>query len=127
MGFSPEAVAAVEKLNGPAAITGEGVRDLRHLNWASIDNADTRDIDQLAFVEDLGDGRKRLLVAIADVAESMPKDGVIDKHSQLNTSTVYAPGNVQPMIHNKMSTNWTSLNPGEDRRSVVTELIIGAE
>lgn len=127
MGYSAEAMAEVKAIGGPAPITGQGVRDLRHLKWASIDNATTRDIDQLAFAEDLGNGRKRLLVAIADVAEVMGKDGALDQQAQKNTSTVYAPGNVQPMIPKELSTDWTSLNPGEDRRAVVTELIIGSD
>lgn len=127
VGFSEAALKQVEEIGGPAPISGPGVRDLRSLNWASIDNADTKDIDQLAFVEDLPEGRKRLLVAIADVAESMPKDSPLDEHSQLNTSTVYAPGNVQPMLPRELSTDWTSLNPDVDRRAMVTELIIGAD
>lgn len=126
-GFPPEVIREVKALGGPAPLTGEGVRDLRDLQWASIDNADTRDIDQLAFVEDLGDGRKRMLVAIADVAESMPKNQALDKHAQKNTSTIYAPGNVQPLLPREMATDWTSLNPDVDRRAMVTEMIIGAD
>lgn len=127
IGFSAEALEQVEKIAGPVPLQGEGVRDLRHLKWASIDNADTKDIDQLAFAEDLGGGRRRLLVAIADVAEAFGKGTPLDEQCQQNTVTVYTPGEVNPMLPKQMSTDWTSLNPDADRRALVTELIIGAD
>lgn len=127
MGFSAEAVEEVTRIGGPAPLEGPGVRDLRHLDWASIDNEDTKDIDQLAYVEDLGDGRKRLLVAIADVAESVEKAGAVDRDAFRNTTTVYTPGHVNPMLDKRLSTDWTSLNPDVDRRAMVTELIIAAD
>jgi exoribonuclease-2 len=125
--FSSQALAEVAQVGGPAALQGPGVKDLRHLAWASIDNDDTRDIDQLAFAEDLGDGRKRLLVAIADVAESVQPGGAIDEHARHNTVTVYTTGKVFAMLPEQMSTDWTSLGPDLDRRALVTEMVIGAD
>lgn len=127
VGFTPQAMAEVKALGGPARIDGPGVRDLRHLDWASIDNKDTKDIDQLAYAEDLGDGRMRLRVAIADVAESVQKGSELDKAAQKNTVTVYTPGKVNPMLPEELSTDWTSLGPGVDRRAIVTDMIIGAD
>lgn len=123
--FSLEALAEVHQMGGPPSI--EGVQDLRHLQWASIDNRDTKDIDQLAYAEDLGEGRTRLLVAIADVASALPKGSALDRQAQENTVTVYTPGHIFPMLPEQLSTDWTSLGPGVDRRAVVTELIVDAE
>lgn len=124
VGFPPEVPAAVARLGGPVPVSG--VRDLRGLDWASIDNEDTRDIDQLAFCERLGDDRFRLLVAIADVAEAVEPGGALDLHCQRNTATIYAPGHVQPMLPVELSTDWTSLGPGVDRRALVTEMTVSA-
>lgn len=121
-GFSDQALAEVHAMNGPPPI--EGVQDLRHLQWASIDNRDTLDIDQLAYAEDLGEGRTRLLVAIADVAAAIPKGSALDQQAQENTVTVYTPGHIFPMLPEQLSTDWTSLGPGVDRRAVVTELLV---
>lgn len=125
--FSEEAMAEVKALGGPSKIDGPGVVDMRKLAWASIDNADTRDIDQLAFAEDLGEGRMRLCVAIADVAELIGKDSALDQAAQKNTVTVYTPGKVFPMIPEELSTDWTSLGPDVDRRAIVTDMVIGAD
>lgn len=125
VGFPPDVLREVERLGGPVPL-GD-VRDLRGLDWASIDNEDTRDIDQLAFAEALPGGRFRLLVAIADVAEAVAQRGALDLHCQRNTATIYAPGHVQPMLPPALSTDWTSLGPGVDRRAIVTEMMVSGD
>jgi hypothetical protein len=42
-------------------------KDLRHLLWASIDNDDSLDPDQLTVAEALPDKTVKILVAVADV------------------------------------------------------------
>lgn len=122
--FSTEAMDQVRKMGGPPPILAPGVKDLRNLAWASIDNKDTKDIDQLAYAEDLGEGRTRLMVAIADVAEAIPQGSALDTQAQKNTVTVYTPGKVFPMLPEQLSTDWTSLGPGQDRRALVTDLVV---
>ena len=100
------------------------VRDLRDRLWCSIDNDDSRDLDQLTVAEDLGGGRVRLLVAVADVDALVKKGTAIDDHARKNTTSVYTAGGIFPMLPEKLSTNLTSLNEGEDRLALVIEMTV---
>src|SRR5580693_8471636 len=57
-------------LPGTAPAASVAMRDLRHLPWCSIDNDDSRDLDQLSVAVPAAAGAVRILVAIADVAAS---------------------------------------------------------
>ena len=65
---------------------GDGVSDLRHLLWASIDNDDSRDLDQLSVALPLAGGSAKILVAIADVDALVAKNSAIDGHARTNTT-----------------------------------------
>ncbi|MFP5285792.1 MAG: RNB domain-containing ribonuclease [Thermoanaerobaculia bacterium] len=96
----------------------DGVRDLRRLPWFSIDNDDTRDLDQLTLADDLGRD-VMLYVAIADVDALVPRESDTDRHAGHNTVSVYTPGRTFPMLPERLSTGLTSLHEGEDRLAVV--------
>ena len=64
--FPPAAQHELATISAPAAATAD-VRDLRDRLWASIDNDDSRDLDQLTVAESLAGERVRILVAVADV------------------------------------------------------------
>ena len=115
--FPEPAAAQAERLRGPAA--GHGVDDLRHLPWCSIDNDDSRDLDQLTVTAPDHDGRVRVLVAIADVDALVPKGTPLDVHARRNTTSVYTPARVFPMLPERLSTDLTSLNQGEERVALV--------
>src|SRR6478672_8712612 len=79
--FSAAANDQVEKISGAATASDPQIRDLRHLLWASIDNDDSRDLDQLTVGEELAGGAVKILVAIADVDALVTKDTAIDRHA----------------------------------------------
>ena len=54
--FSPAVMAEADALTHAATAADATVRDLRSLLWASIDNDDSRDLDQLSVA---GAGRRR--------------------------------------------------------------------
>ncbi len=126
--FSPAAQRQVEAFDGPArAGDDDTIIDLRSLPWCSIDNDDSRDLDQLSVAEDLGDGVIKILVAIADVDALVKKGTPIDEHAQQNTTSVYTPGRMFPMLPERLSTDLTSLNVDEDRLAIVTEMVFAAD
>ena len=113
-------------IRGPAE-PAASARDLRGLKWASIDNDDSRDLDQLTVAEPLARGQVRILVAIADVDALVRKDTAIDAHAARNTTSVYTPAAVFPMLPEALSTGLTSLNEDEDRMAVVADMVFEAD
>ena len=125
--FSAEVLAELSRIQAPAAMRDGPIRDLRHLLWASIDNDDSRDLDQLTVAQALPGGNVKILVAVADV-DSLVKDGsAIDEHARHNTTSVYTAARIFPMLPEKLSTELTSLNLNEDRLAIVVEMVIGAD
>ena len=120
--FSEAARRELADIRGPATAT-EGVRDLRGLLWASIDNDDSRDLDQLTVAEPLPNGKVRILVAIADVDAVVKKGSALDGHAMHNTTSVYTPAVIFPMLPEVLSTNLTSLNEDQDRIAVVMDMV----
>ena len=119
--FSEAAQAQVARLHGPAATDGR--RDLRTLPWCSIDNDDSRDLDQLS-VADPSSGQLKMLVAIADVDSLVPRDTPVDQHAAHNTTSVYTGAQTFPMLPERLSTDLTSLNEDEDRDAIVIEYLV---
>jgi len=125
--FSAQALAELNRIQSPAQRNGETFRDLRELLWVSIDNDDTRDLDQITVAEAMPGNILKVQVAVADV-DALVKDGsAIDEHARHNTTTVYTPAKIFPMLPEKLSTNLTSLNFNQDRISIVVDMMIGAD
>ena len=125
-GFQPDMGEAVERevasLHAKPPKGIGGARDLRPLLWSSIDNASSRDLDQIEVAEELADGGIVLRIGIADVDALVPKGSAIDQHAFANATSVYTGVQVYPMLPERLSTDLTSLNEGEDRDVIVIEV-----
>lgn len=87
--FSPEAQRQASSSSQANSTTRPAIRDLRALLWSSIDNDDTRDLDQLVVAGPLADGVVKIMVAVADVDALVALDSAIDDHARRNTTSVY--------------------------------------
>jgi VacB/RNase II family 3'-5' exoribonuclease len=127
-GFSPE--LPPEALKEAAHLTparpGPRVRDLRALPWSSIDNDDSRDLDQIEVAERLPGGGFRVQVGVADVSALVHRGSALDAHAHQNTCTVYTAAKIFPMLPESLSTDHTSLNEGEERLAFVVQMDVDA-
>ena len=125
--FSVQAMIELEEIHGPATNVTGSTRDLRNLAWCSIDNDDSRDLDQLSVAEALLDGAARILIAIADVEALVNKQSALDDHAKHNTTSVYTAAQIFPMLPEKLSTDLTSLNLESDRIAIVIDMVITSD
>lgn len=125
-GFAPDLDGAARReLEGlmPAPLAPD-IRDLRSLLWSSIDNTESRDLDQVEVAEQLPDGAIRVRLGIADVDALVPKGSALDRHAYTNATSVYTGVAVYPMLPVRLSTDLTSLGEGQERVALVIDLVI---
>jgi exoribonuclease-2 len=103
-----------------------GLRDMRDLLWSSIDNAESRDLDQVEVAEPLPDGAIRVHVGIADVDALVPRGSPVDEYARRNATSVYTGPAVFAMLPEALSTDATSLLDGAERLAVVVTLEVDA-
>jgi VacB/RNase II family 3'-5' exoribonuclease len=116
----------LDRISGPAPVE-PAVKDLRDQPWSSIDNTESRDLDQIEMAEQLPDGSIRVVVGVADVDVLVPKGSPLDKHAGVNCTSVYTGVEVFPMLPEKLSTDFTSLNENADRLIVAIETVVNAQ
>ena len=125
--FPATALMQLDGIHDPAREKDPAIRDLRDLQWASIDNDDSRDLDQLSVAEERPGGAVKVLIAIADVDAVVRKGTPLDARAAQNTTSVYTAGGIFPMLPEKLSTDLTSLNQDVDRLSIVIEYVVNAD
>jgi len=131
-GFAPqfpaEVASAVARIDssGEAAIGAEQ-QDLRSLPWSSIDNAESRDLDQIEVAEELPGGGIRVVIGIADVDSLAPKGSALDRHAAQNATSIYTGVATFPLFPPEISNDRTSLLEDRDRLAVIIDLTVGPD
>jgi len=99
--------------------------DLRHLPFVTIDNVDSRDLDQALLVERAGRGH-RVRYAIADASFYVPRGSALFAEALRRGASYYLPGWMIPMLPRALSEGIVSLNPRVDRRALVFDMQLDA-
>jgi len=125
--FSKAALAAARA--APDAVRPEdlrGRRDLRDLDFVTIDGETAKDFDDAVCARPEGRGH-RLWVAIADVSHYVRHGDALDRDARERATSVYFPRRVIPMLPEKLSNGICSLNPGVERLAMVCEMAVTAK
>ena len=93
--------------------------------WSSIDNDDSRDLDQIEVAEQLADGAIRVLRRHRRRRRARAQ-GLADRRVRAGATrcTLYTGVHIFPMLPEVLSTDRTSLLDGVDRLAVVTEIVV---
>jgi exoribonuclease-2 len=105
----------------------KGIVDLRELMWSSIDNEDSRDLDQIEVAEKLDNENIRILVGISDVDADVPQNSATDRFAARNTTSVYTGASTFPMLPPQFSEDLTSLLEGENRLVIVIDFTVAGD
>jgi ribonuclease R len=133
--FTPETLAQAAALPDKLRPADRRNRvDLRDVPLVTIDGEDARDFDDAVYCEPaaFGKGRNafkgwRLVVAIADVSHYVKPGEALDVDAYERATSVYFPRRVIPMLPEKISNGLCSLNPLEDRLSMVCDMLVSEE
>ena len=121
-----EALREAEQLCERPGLDDPALVDLRHLAFITIDNADSRDLDQALHIERTADGYL-VRYALADAAWYVRPGSALFEEALRRGASYYLPGLSIPMLPRSLSEGVISLNPGVDRRALVFELRLGAD
>jgi len=130
-GFLPDFSAAALQQSASAGVAPReakpAIRDLRALLWLSIDNDESRDLDQLSVARALDRDATQLLIGIADVDTLIEPGSPIDDHARSNTTSIYTAAQIFPMLPERISTDLTSLADRQERLAIVVEMTVTAD
>jgi len=125
--FPQEVIDQAQQAADESVSVADDRRDLRDLDWVTIDPADAKDFDDALYAERLDDGGFRLYVAIADVAHYVRPGTDLDREARRRGFSLYLPHRAIPMLPESLSSGSCSLNPNVDRAAMSVSVDISAK
>lgn len=122
--YPPAVLAEVGSWAANPGIDDPTLADLRAVPFVTIDNADSRDLDQALHIARSEDGF-RIRYAIADASHFVRPGSALFADALARGSSYYLPGLSVPMLPRALSEGTVSLNPAVDRRALVFDMRLG--
>lgn len=119
--------AEVAALSTAPGIDDPSLVDLEALPFCTIDNSDSRDLDQALHLARAPGGGHVARYALADAAHYVQAQGALFTEGTLRGASFYLPGLSVPMLPRALSEGLVSLNPDVPRRAVVFTMELDAE
>jgi exoribonuclease-2 len=123
-GFSQAVLAAADEI--PEYVSDERRRDFTSLPTFSIDDADTREVDDAISV--VAEGEETVVcIHIADPAHFVHKDDSLDRVAAERPLTLYLPTTTVTMLPERIGCDLSSLREGHLRPSLSFEVRFGPD
>ncbi len=116
--FNEDVLTEVQEIVDNPGIDDASLADLTHLPFITIDNEDSRDLDQAMHIESDNE-RFTLHYALADAAHFVRPGSAIFDEALRRGSSFYVPGFAVPMLPAALSEGLVSLNESVLRRALV--------
>ncbi len=119
---SSDALAEADSWQKRPGIDDPLLSDWTSLPFVTIDNEDSRDLDQALLIEQNEDGGYRVRYALADAAYYVPPGSALFNDALQRGVTYYTPAYAAPMLPPNLSEGLVSLNPDVKRRALVFDM-----
>lgn len=120
---SPNAYEEVQRWQAAPDLDDPKLLDWRTYPFVTIDNEDSRDLDQAILIEPHDTGY-RCLYALADASHYVRPGTALFAESLVRGSSYYLPGQSVPMLPVALSEELVSLNPNVQRRALVFDMTL---
>ncbi len=124
--FSKDVLREVEEITAKPGIDDPLLTNYSALPFITIDNDDSKDLDQALYVEKNITGYI-IYYAIADASYYVKPGSALFKESLRRGASYYLPGFSVPMLPRELSEGIISLNPDVPRRALVFKIQINGE
>ncbi len=124
----PPDVEAEAKIWAEDPLDVEGLEDLTALPFVTIDNEDSKDLDQALYVERSQEGGGYVVwYALADAAHFVRPGSALFREALKRGASFYLPGVTVPMLPRALSEGIISLNAGVLRRALTMRMSLDSE
>src|SRR6202011_4025677 len=105
--------------------------DWRKVAFVTIDPPDAKDHDDAVHaasdIDPKNPGGHVICIAIADVAHYVQPGSALDREALIRGNSVYFPDRVVPMSPERISNDYCSLRPNEDRAALSVRIVVAAD
>jgi exoribonuclease-2 len=120
--FSNAILDNAEKIESDISSEITNRKDFRNIYTITVDDEDTKDIDDAISLLQLENGGYKISIHIADPAHFILPDTLLDKEAYSRATTIYLPERKIEMLPANLSEDICSLVEGQDRLALTVDI-----